>query len=75
MDTQIKYVKNAIFFFLGVIIMLGLGLSTVIQGVLTHLTGDTFLAVIHYFIAAAAAITAIWLYKRGMKWLEDSKYF
>jgi len=74
MDTQIKYFKNAIFFFIGVIIMLGLGLSTLIQGVLTHLAGDTFFAVLHYFIAAAAAITALWLYKRGMKWLEGAKY-
>ena len=59
MDGRIKYLKNAIFLFLGVIIMLGLGLSTLIQGVLTHLAGDTFFAVFHYFIAAAAAIIAI----------------
>ena len=75
MDGRIKYLKNAILLFLGVIVMLGLGLSTLIQGVLIHLAGNTFFAVLHYFIAASTAIIAIWFYKRGMKWLEDAKYF
>jgi len=75
MDIRIKYFKNAIFFFIVVIVMLGLGLATLIQGALIHIAGESFFAVFHYFIAATAAIITIWLYKRGMKWLEGAKYF